>query len=42
LEIRTWVLAQAASGTSAGRLLEYQPMPEWNIGIGVMTMGAGS
>ncbi|WP_166352449.1 hypothetical protein [Phytoactinopolyspora limicola] len=42
LEIRTWVVAQAASGTPAGRLLEYQPMPEWAIGIGVMTMGAGT
>lgn len=42
LEIRTWVLAQAASGTTSGRLLEYQPMPEWSIGIGVMTMGAGT
>ncbi|WP_129667078.1 hypothetical protein [Phytoactinopolyspora endophytica] len=39
LEIRTWILTQGASGGPAGRLLGYQPMPEWSIGIGVMAMG---
>lgn len=43
LEIRTWLLAHGAAGADragTGRLFEYQPMPEWAIGIGVMTLGA--
>ncbi|SOD99410.1 2,3-dihydroxyphenylpropionate 1,2-dioxygenase [Blastococcus haudaquaticus] len=38
LEIRTWLVAQGAAGAAGGRLLGYAPMPEWAIGIGIMSM----
>lgn len=38
LEIRTWIVAAAAAGSHSGRLLAYQPMPDWAIGIGIMEM----
>lgn len=38
LEIRTWLIAHAASGGRNGTLLSYQPMPPWAIGIGIMRM----
>lgn len=39
LEVRTWILAQAAAGNPRSALLAYQPMDPWGIGIGVMRMG---
>lgn len=41
LEIRTWLLAKAAAETGSATLLGYAPMPEWAIGIGIMSMAAG-
>ena len=38
LEIRTWLVAHAASGGTSGTVLGYQPMPPWAIGIGIMRM----
>ncbi|SDY78808.1 DODA-type extradiol aromatic ring-opening family dioxygenase [Herbiconiux ginsengi] len=38
LEVRTWILAQAAAGNPHSQLLEYQPMEPWGIGIGIMRM----
>jgi aromatic ring-opening dioxygenase catalytic subunit (LigB family) len=40
LEIRTWILAQAAADNPRSQLLEYQPMDPWGIGIGIMKMAA--
>ena len=42
LEIRTWIVAQAASGSLTGSVLSYQPMPPWAIGIGIMRMDVTS
>lgn len=38
LEVRTWILAQAAAGNPRSELYAYQPMDPWGIGIGVMRM----
>ena len=38
LEVRTWILAQAAAGNPHSELLAYQPMEPWGIGIGIMKM----
>ncbi|MFC3961509.1 DODA-type extradiol aromatic ring-opening family dioxygenase [Nocardia jiangsuensis] len=37
LEIRTWLLAQACAGGTA-TVLGYAPMPDWAIGIGVVSL----
>lgn len=36
-ELRTWLVAAAATG-GAGRVLAYEPMPEWLTGMGVAIM----
>jgi aromatic ring-opening dioxygenase catalytic subunit (LigB family) len=38
LEVRTWILAQAAAGNPRSELFAYQPMDPWGIGIGIMRM----
>jgi hypothetical protein len=38
LEVRTWVLAQAAADNPHSELYAYQPMDPWGIGIGIMRM----
>jgi aromatic ring-opening dioxygenase catalytic subunit (LigB family) len=40
LEIRTWILAQAAAGNPRSEVLQYQPMDPWGIGIGIVRMEA--
>jgi len=42
LEVRTWILAQAAAGNPRSELYSYQPMDPWGIGIGIMRMAATS
>ncbi|WP_445397921.1 hypothetical protein ACSMX9_27360 [Streptomyces sp. LE64] len=34
LEVRTWLIAAAAAG-GAARVLAYEPMPSWTVGIGI-------
>lgn len=34
-EIRSWVMMAAASGGTAGKVLSYQPIPEWLTGMAV-------
>lgn len=38
LEIRTWLAAQACAGGTSAKVLGYAPMPDWAIGIGVVSM----
>ncbi|MGY1667291.1 DODA-type extradiol aromatic ring-opening family dioxygenase [Geodermatophilus sp. SYSU D00696] len=34
-ELRTWLVAAGAAGGGRGRVLAYEPMPEWLTGMGV-------
>lgn len=40
LELRTWLVAHAASGATGGEVLAYEPMTPWAIGAGIMRMGS--
>lgn len=40
-EIRAWLVAAAAAG-GPGRVLAYEPMPEWLTGMGVAIMGVST
>jgi 2,3-dihydroxyphenylpropionate 1,2-dioxygenase len=37
-ELRTWLVAAGAAGGGGGRVLAYEPMPEWLTGMGVAVL----
>jgi len=37
-ELRSWLLVAAATGDASGRVLGYEPMPEWLTGMGVAVL----
>lgn len=39
-EVRTWLVAAAACGHPRGRVLAYEPLPEWLTGMGVALLTA--
>jgi aromatic ring-opening dioxygenase catalytic subunit (LigB family) len=42
LEVRSWIVAQAAAGNPHADVLEYQPMEPWATGIGIVRMAVSA